>query len=54
MDCTYVYEEGIRAAGKMLERYPDVDGVIAGNDMIAMAVYKELIRRGKKFRRRSS
>ena len=32
----------------MLERYPDVDGVIAGNDMIAMAVYKELIRRGKK------
>ena len=48
VDCTYVYEEGIRAAGKMLERYPDVDGVIAGNDMIAMAVYKELIRRGKK------
>ena len=48
VDCTYVYEEGIRAAGKMLERCPDVDGVIAGNDMIAMAVYKELIRRGKK------
>ena len=48
MDCTYVYEEGIRAVGKMLEQYPDVDGVIAGNDMIAMAVYKELTRMGKK------
>lgn len=48
VDCTYVYEEGIRAVGKMLEQYPDVDGVIAGNDMIAMAVYKELTRMGKK------
>ena len=48
VDCTYVYEEGIRAAGKMLNDTLMWTGVIAGNDMIAMAVYKELIRRGKK------
>ena len=48
VDCTYVYEEGIRAVGKCWNNTLMWDGVIAGNDMIAMAVYKELTRMGKK------
>ena len=46
IDCLYDYEDGIRAARKLVERYPHVDGVIASNDMVAIAAYKILTREG--------
>lgn len=46
MDCDYDYEEGLRVAEKLLERYPDVDGILACNDMVAIATYKILLNRG--------
>lgn len=42
----YSYESGIRMAEQFLERYPDGDGIIAANDMVAISVYKVLHRNG--------
>jgi len=42
IDCTYDYHMGLRAAEELLEQYPDVDGIIASNDMVAISVYKIL------------
>ena len=33
-------------AARLLEQYPDTDGIIAANDMVAISVYKELHRKG--------
>ena len=46
LDCDYDYEEGLRAAKALLERYPDVDGILACNDMVAIATYKVLLEKG--------
>lgn len=46
IDCLYDYEDGLRAARELVERYHHVDGVIASNDMIAIATYKILTREG--------
>ena len=46
LDCDYDYEEGLQVAEKRLEEYPDVDGILACNDMVAIAVYKILLNRG--------
>lgn len=48
VDCRYNYESGLRAAEEILEKYPEVDGVVAGNDIVAMSVYKVFTRHGKK------
>ncbi|REE57580.1 LacI family transcriptional regulator [Paenibacillus taihuensis] len=39
-------ESGIEAVELLLERHPDVDGIFAGNDMMAIGALKGLIRRG--------
>ena len=46
IDCQYDYEDGIRAARELVDRYPHVDGIIASNDMVAIAAYKVLTRSG--------
>lgn len=46
IDCLYDYEDGIRAARELVEKYPHVDGVIASNDMVAIAAYKIFTREG--------
>lgn len=46
VDSTYKYEDGAKAAEEVLRRYPDTDGIIAGNDMTAVSVYKVLQKRG--------
>ncbi|MDE7058862.1 MAG: LacI family transcriptional regulator [Lachnospiraceae bacterium] len=46
IDCLYDYEDGLRAARELVEKYHHVDGVIASNDMIAIATYKILTREG--------
>lgn len=46
VDCKYSFQEGIRMTEELLERYPGVDGIIAGNDMVAVSVYKVLRKKG--------
>ena len=48
VNCTYDYEDGRNAAKEAMEKYPDLDGIIASNDMVAMSVYKQLRKMGKK------
>lgn len=42
IDCDYTFENGLRAAEELLEKYPDADGIVACNDMVAISVYKVL------------
>ena len=42
----YSFESGTEMAARLLEKYPDTDGIIAANDMVAISVYKELHRKG--------
>ncbi len=46
IDCDYDFEEGLIVAEKLLDMYPDVDGIIACNDMVAISVYKVLHKKG--------
>lgn len=46
IQCDYSFSEGLTVAEKLLAEYPDVDGIIACNDMVAISVYKVLCRRG--------
>ncbi len=46
MDCDYDYEDGLRVAEELLTKYPDADGMIACNDMVAIASYKILQKLG--------
>ena len=46
IDCKYDYEEGLKAAKMLIKKYPDVDGIIACNDMVAISTYKVLIEAG--------
>ena len=48
IECEYNYQSGMHAAREMLQKYPDVDGVIASNDMAAIGVYKVLLSEGYK------
>lgn len=47
IDCGYHYEDGLQAATQILEKFPDVDGIVASNDMVALAVYKTLVQNKK-------
>ena len=46
VDCLYEYEDGLRAAKELVERFPEADGIIASNDMVAIASYKILTNAG--------
>ena len=46
IECGYGFENGLEVTGKLLERYPEVDGIITSNDMVAVSVYKVLNSRG--------
>lgn len=46
VDCKYSFREGLKKTEELLEMYPDVDGIIAANDMVAMSAYKVLTRKG--------
>lgn len=48
VDCTYDYDAGMKAAAELIQRYPDVDGIIACNDMTAISTYKILKEAGYK------
>ena len=42
IDCDYTFHNGLRAAEELLENYPDADGIVASNDMVAISIYKVL------------
>jgi DNA-binding LacI/PurR family transcriptional regulator len=42
VDCDYDFTAGLAVTEKLLSRYPDVDGVIACNDIVAISIYKIL------------
>ncbi len=42
VDSSYDYQEGYEAARQLLHDYPDADGIIASNDITAVAAYKYL------------
>lgn len=46
VDAGYSFKDGDEATEILLREYPDVDGIIAPNDMVALSVYKNLFRRG--------
>ena len=46
VDCDYTFQNGLQAAEEILEKYPDVDGIVASNDMVAISVYKVLKKHG--------
>ena len=48
LDCDYNYDNGLSAAKQILETYPDADGILASNDIVAMAVYKIFSQAGYK------
>ena len=42
VDCDYSFHRGLAATEELLEKYPDTDGIIASNDMVALSVFKVL------------
>ena len=48
IDTEYNFESGKKAAVAMLKKYPDLDGVVAANDMVALSTFKVLSGRGKR------
>jgi len=46
IDCDYSFEAGIKATQQMLEIYPEADGIVACNDMVAISAYKVLHQKG--------
>lgn len=46
VECDYSFESGLRKTKELIKKYPDVDGIIASNDMVAISVYKILSKKG--------
>lgn len=46
IECQFDYEDGLRKAQDIIKQYPDVDGILAGNDMVAISVYKIFTKNG--------
>lgn len=46
VECDYDFNAGLAMTEELLRRYPDVDGIIACNDIVAISVYKILHKRG--------
>lgn len=46
VDCSYDYEDGIRAAEELIKKYPGADGIVASNDIVAIATCKVLASSG--------
>lgn len=45
VECDYDFAQGMAMTEELLERFPDVDGIIACNDMVAISTYKVLHKR---------
>jgi len=45
VECDYDFDQGIAMTEELLKRFPDVDGIIACNDIVAISTYKVLHKR---------
>ena len=45
VECDYDFNQGLAMTEELLNRYPDVDGIIACNDIVAISTYKVLHKR---------
>ena len=45
VECDYDFDQGMTMTEELLERFPDVDGIIACNDIVAISTYKVLHKR---------
>ena len=45
VECDYDFNQGIAMTEKLLKEFPDVDGIIACNDIVAISTYKVLHKR---------
>ena len=43
--CDYDFNQGIAMTEELLQKYPDVDGIIACNDIVAISTYKVLYKK---------
>lgn len=48
LDTSFSYQGATKTAKQLFELYPDTDGIIASNDIVASAVLREALLRGKK------
>ena len=46
VECDYDFNQGMAMTEELLDRFPDVDGIIACNDIVAISTYKVLHKRG--------
>ncbi len=46
LDCGYGFSDGLEIAEVLLDKFPNVDGIVACNDMVAVSTYKVLHSRG--------
>lgn len=45
VECDYDFDQGVAMTEELLQEYPDVDGIIACNDIVAISTYKVLYKR---------
>ena len=45
VECDYDFNQGLAMTEELLEKYPDVDGIIACNDIVAISTYKVLYKK---------
>ena len=45
VECDYDFNQGIAMTEELLQKYPDVDGIIACNDIVAISTYKVLYKK---------
>ena len=45
VDCDYDFNQGLTMTQELLRRFPEVDGIIACNDIVALSTYKVLHKR---------
>ena len=46
IECDYDFNAGLTMTEELIKQYPDVDGIIACNDMVALSIYKILSKKG--------
>ena len=45
VECDYDFDQGLTMTEELLKKYPDVDGIIACNDIVAISTYKVLYKK---------
>ena len=45
VECDYDFDQGVAMTEELLQKYPDVDGIIACNDIVAISTYKVLYKK---------